>query len=65
MAKPAVIVPVAPEVFIVGLTKTSPGRYAIVTGTANNPLVDTVSQPLEYASEGLKVAILKMLTVIP
>ncbi len=65
MAKPAVIVPPAPEIFMVGLVKTSPGRYAIVTGTASNPLVDTVSQPLEYAAEGLKVAVLKMLQVVP
>lgn len=55
----------APEVHIVGLTKVAPNRYAVVTGTAANHIVDNVSQPLEYAAETLKVALLKMLQVMP
>jgi hypothetical protein len=67
MAKPKPpLVPDPPaEIHIVGLTKTAPNRYAIVTGTAANPLVDTVSQPLEYAAETMKVALLKMLETVP
>lgn len=64
MAKPKTI-ELAPEVHIVGLTKVAPNRYAVVTGTAANPIVDNVSQPLEYAAETLKVALLKMLQVMP
>lgn len=66
MAKPKPIVPDPPaEVHIVGLTKVAPNRYAVVTGTAANPIVDGVSQPMEYAAEALKVALLRMLTVMP
>lgn len=62
MAKPKVLVPDAPpDIHIVGLTKTGPNRYAVVSGTVATPVVDTVSQPLEYAAEAMKVAILRML----
>ncbi len=55
----------APDIHIVGLVKTGPNRYAVVTGTTANPLTDTVSQPLEYASEAMKVAMLRLLQVVP
>lgn len=65
MAKPTVAIPVAPEIHIVGLTRVAPSRYAVVTGTATHPVIDTVSQPLEYAAETLKVALLRLLQVVP
>ena len=65
MAKKPEPVAVEAEIHIVGLVKKSPGRYAIVTGTASNPIIDTVSQPLEYAAETLKVAVMRMLMVVP
>lgn len=53
------------EIHIVGLQKVSPGRYAMVTGTVSNPIIDNITQPLEYSAEGLKKAIMHMLMVIP
>lgn len=57
--------PVGADIHIVGLKKIAPMRYAVVTGTAAKPVVDTVSQPLEYASEAMKLALLRMLEVVP
>ncbi len=54
-----------PETFIAGIRKLGPQRYAVVTGTIANPIVDTVAQPLEYAAEAMKLAVLKMLNVMP
>ncbi len=54
-----------PEIHIIGLTKVGPARYAVVTGTTDKPVVDTVSQPLEYAAEAMKVAVLRLVQVIP
>lgn len=66
MAKPKTLVPDPPaDIHFVGLQKTGPNRYAVVTGTVANPIVDTVSQPMEYASEAMKVALLRLLQVIP
>ena len=65
MAKKPLIPDPPAEIHIVGLTKVAPNRYAVVTGTAANPIVDGVNQPLEYAAEALKVALLRMLTVMP
>ncbi len=57
--------PSAPVIHIVGLVKTAPLKYAVVTGTIAEPKVDTVSQPLEYAAEAAKKAWLKLMEVIP
>lgn len=65
MAKKPLIPDPPAEIHIVGLMKVAPNRYAVVTGTAANPIVDGVNQPLEYASEALKVAVLRMLQVLP
>ncbi len=52
---------------IVGLKKVGPKdklgqtRYAVVTGTLANPVVDSTPEPLEFASEMLKRAIHHML----
>ena len=54
-----------PEIHIVGLTKTGPNRYAVVTGTTTEPLIDTVSQPLEYALQACGVAMLRLSRVVP
>ena len=63
--EPPPVPAVQPEIHIVGLVKTGPNRYAVVTGTVANPLTDTVSQPLEYGAEAMKVALLRMLQVMP
>ena len=65
MAKKPLIPDPPAEIHIVGLTKVAPNRYAVVTGTAANPIIDGVSQPMEYASEALKIAVLRMLQVMP
>ncbi len=58
-----------PDIFIVGLQKTkvknNVAYYAVVTGTTSMPVVDTAEQPLAYASEALKVAVLKLLQDVP
>ncbi len=53
------------SVHIVGLTKIGPRAYAVVTGTADKPVIDSVAQPLEYACEALKIATLSMLEKMP
>lgn len=63
MAKAAT--PPEAEVHIVGLRKVGPGRYAVVTGTLSNPVTDNISQPLEYTAEAMKVAMRRLLTVVP
>lgn len=52
-------------VHFVGIKKVAPMKYAVVTGTLDNPVVDTVAQPLEYAAEAAKLAWHKLLDVIP
>lgn len=61
-----------PEIYIVGLKKFGPGKYCVVTGTTAKPILDVsekdkeiVTNPLEYASEGLKLAVHKLLLTIP
>jgi hypothetical protein len=53
------------EIHIIGLKKTGPNRYALVTGTVSHPVVDTVSNPLEYVAETIKKAIIRLLEVVP
>lgn len=62
---PVPTAPPEPDVHIVGLKKIAPMRYAVVTGTIANPVVDTAQQPLEYASEAMKIAVLRMLNILP
>lgn len=57
-------VPLA-DVHFVGLKKVGPMKYAVVSGTLGNPVVDTVAQPLEYAAEAAKLAWHKLLDVVP
>lgn len=53
-------IPVEPETFIVGLRKIGPKdkigqtRYAVVTGTLSNPIIDPTPEPLEFAAEMMK-----------
>ncbi len=53
------------DVHFVGLRKVGPQKYAVVTGTLANPVVDSVAQPLEYAAEAAKLAWHKLLDVVP
>lgn len=65
MAKPTPAIEVKPDIYIVGLTRTGPNRFAIVTGTVASPKIDVVSQPLEYAAESLKMAMLNLMQTVP
>ncbi len=57
--------PAKAEVYIVGLTKVGPNRYSVVTGTLTAPVVDKVSEPLEYACDSLMTALAQMQRIIP
>ncbi len=54
-----------PEIWIVGLLKTGNDRYAVVTGTAANPIVNVGSDPINYALEACKAALHKLGQTIP
>ncbi len=63
MAKPTPVK--EPDIHIVGLKKLGPKRYSVVTGTVASPVIDTTTDPLEYAAEAMKLAIHKLLQNIP
>ncbi len=56
-----------PEIFIVGFQKFPPREklgqplYAVVTGTVSNPVVEKTPEPLEFAAEMAKRAMLHLL----